>query len=91
MAADKSLINELLDALEEMLIENGAYRSTIAVLGKRLPLQYQQLADEMIATAKADPELRKMIRAQFASFRDQSPEQALEGLAKIVRSKRDVN
>ncbi|MGB6679671.1 MAG: hypothetical protein WBE44_23450 [Terriglobales bacterium] len=87
MAIDPTLIDQLLDVLEDLLIENRAYNSTL----KHLPPQARDLADRLTAAAKADPKLRGMIRERFSPFRDQSPEQAIEGLLKLLQKNEDVN
>ena len=86
MADKPSVVNELLDILENLLIENRAY---VGVL-RHLAPNVQMLADRMIETAKADPKLRETIRAKFAPFRDLSPEQALVELYRFL-SKKDLN
>ena len=86
MADKSSLINRLLDVIEDLLIENRAYVSTI----KHFAPGAREVADTMIRTAKSDPVLRKMIRSEFAPFRDQSPEEALQELLKKLETK-DVN
>lgn len=91
MDADKRLINQLLDALEELLIENGAYRYGLTNLKQCLPPQAQQVSDQMVENAKADRNLREMVHGQLSPLRNQPLERAIEELASIVRPKRDDN
>ena len=91
MDADRRLINQLFDALEELLIDNGAYRSALANLERHLPPQAQQISDRLIENAKADRKLREMVRGQLTPLRNQPLDRAIEELASIVRPKRDDN
>ena len=86
-----NLTNQLLDLLEDILIENRAYKGALRALDAHLPPQSRQLADRMIAAAKADPKLRAIAREGFSQFRDQSPEQVIEGLLKHLSKDKDVN
>ena len=65
---DKGLVNQLLDALEDLLIDNNAYRTALTTLDKYLPPQARHLADQMITAAKADPKLREMLHGQLLRF-----------------------
>jgi hypothetical protein len=87
VATGPTLIDQLVDVLEDLLIENRAYNSTL----EHLPPQARDLADRLIAVAKADPKLREMIRERFSPFRNQAPEQAIEGLLKLLQKNKDVN
>jgi hypothetical protein len=91
MDADRRMIEQLFDALEELLIENGAYRSALANLERHLPPQAQQISDQLIENAKADRRLREMVHGQLHPLRNQPLDQAIERLASIVRPKRDDN
>jgi hypothetical protein len=84
MADNQSLINQLLDTIENLLIENRAY--VIAV--KRSSPETRELADQMIAMAKNDPVLLATVRAAFAPFRNQSSEQSIQ---EILKKLKDVN
>jgi hypothetical protein len=91
MDADRRLINQLFDALEELLIENGAYRSALMTLERHLPEQAQQISERLIANGKADRKLREMVHEQLSPLRNEPLERAIEELASIVRPKRDDN
>jgi hypothetical protein len=83
MVDTSSLINELLDAIENLLTENRVYVAAI----KQTSPKTQELADQMIAMAKSDPHLLQMIRAEFAPFRNRSSEQSIQEILKKLREK----
>jgi hypothetical protein len=57
MDADKNSTSQLPDPLEELLIENAAYRSALTNLENSLPTHVQRLAVQRIENAKADRKL----------------------------------
>ena len=92
MAVNTNSLIQLLDALEELLIENTAYASSVRVLEQFLP-QAQGKVAQVIASAKADPKIREHVRSRFASLRSQiqteaNLEKVIEELLKAVPTKK---
>ena len=90
MADKSSLINELLDAMEELLIENQAYKSALKAVEPLFPPQAQGRVELVVRTALADPFVRQTVHQQFAELRDQSPDGTIERLRRLL-GKKDVN
>ena len=93
MVVNANTLNQLLDALEELLIENTAYRSSVKVLEQFLPPQVQGKVAQVVETAKADPKIREHVRSRFASLRSQfqtegNLEKVIEELLKAVPTKK---
>ena len=84
------MVNQLLDALEELLIENQAYRSALKTVEPLFPPQARGRVDLLIETAKNDPVIRQTVHQQFAGLRDQSPGDTIEQLLRLLPNK-DVN
>ena len=95
MAVDANTLTQLLDALEELLIENTAYTSSVKVLEQFLPQARGKVA-QVVEKAKADPKVREHVRAKFASLRSQfqtesNLQMVIEELLKVLPTKKDVN
>lgn len=84
---DQVLVNKLVDALEELYIENRAYKSSLKALAQYLPPAKK--VDSVVQAAKADPIVRQGVRRLFASVRSQFPEQAIPVLLGILERNRD--
>ena len=91
MAVNAKTLNQLLDALEELLIENTAYARSVEVLEQHLPKAQGKVA-QIVAQAKADPKIREHARSRFASLRSQiltevNLEKVVDELLKVVPTK----
>jgi len=91
MPSESNLTNQLLDILEDLLIENSAYKSSVKVLEQFLPAQVRGRTDLVIAEAKADPHIRKTVQERFAPWRDQALDKAIEEILKVFPPSKDVN
>ena len=83
------LVNKLVDAMEELFIENRAYRSTLRIVQQTLPMQKQ--IDQLVEAVKAEPHIRQEVHKLFGPVRDQSLEHAIEYLLQLFPSNKDVN
>lgn len=96
MGTDSKTLIELLDAFENLIIENTAYASSVKVLEQFLPPQVQGRVARVLEQAKADPKVRAHVRSKFASLRSQfqiesNLEKALESLLKALPKTEKVN
>jgi len=85
--ANRELVNRLVDALEHLFIENRAYKASLKVMAPLLPPA--QPVDQVVESARNDPDLRARVHAIFASVRNQSPEEAILVLLRIVSKDRN--
>ena len=99
MATDKELTLRMVDALEELIIENHALRASLKALQRRLRpwlrIPDSQL-DSLIEQARSHPQAGGDVRQQFAQLRDhirQSADlsDAIQEFLRIVPAKKDVN
>ncbi len=91
MAVTNSLI-QLLDALEDLLIENTALQSSVRVLEGFLPEAKGKVA-KVVEKAKNDPAIRAHVQARLAPLRDQiraglDSEKVIRELLKAVPTKK---
>ena len=90
----KELATRLLDAIEQLYIENLAYQSLFEVLQNRLPPKEQ--VKSLIEQAKQHPQLQAKVRQQFQPLRDRIRNEAdlgrvLQEFLRVVPAKKDVN
>jgi len=91
MEPEANLVTQLLDALDELLIENQALRSGIGVLEQFLPVQARDRIRKHVAGIKADPKVRGVVQRGFAQYRTESLESTVEQLLLRELKKKDVN
>jgi|HubBroStandDraft_4_1064222.scaffolds.fasta_scaffold01968_4 hypothetical protein len=89
---DRDLMLRIIDAIEDLQIENMAFKAIFKTLRDRMPPQAQ--TDELIAQAKLLVGGR--VREQFAPVRariqkESDLQEAIQGLLKVVPPKTDVN
>lgn len=82
---DSNVVNSLLSAIEDLLIENAAYRTSLEVLERFLPAERMRTS-ELVAAAKADPRIRKEITELLAPIRSQVLEQTVADFIRLFRS-----
>jgi hypothetical protein len=88
-------LTRLIDALEDLFIENTAYASSVRVLEAFLPEAKGKVA-EVVEKAKSDPAIRARIQSRLAPLRDQiraglTAERVLQELLLAFPTKKDVN
>ena len=94
MATDQELALKMLDAIEDMYLENNALRAMLATYQKHLPSlgPWQRL----LADLKAEPGMASNTRLVFAPLRkriqeDQNLTGAIGEFLRVVPPKKDVN
>ena len=96
MDKDRTLANELLDAFEELIIENHAYQKSLEIVEQLLSPEARQKIEQTVRQIKADPKIRETVRRRFASLHDQFQSSAglsevLEQLLKDLQANNDWN
>lgn len=66
--------NQLLDAVEDLLIENSALTTALDAVKRLLPPEAQDRIRSHIEDMGSDPTLRELVRREFAQFRSPSLE-----------------
>ena len=84
MAADPTLVNELLDAIEELFIENRALWSSLKVMERFIPAHARGRIDLVVSAAKSDSTIRETVHQQLAEYRHQPLDDMIQGLLEIV-------
>ena len=92
MAIDANSLTRLLDALEDLLIENTALQSSVRVLEGFLPEAKGKVA-QVVEKAKNDPAIRAHVQGRLAPLRDQirtglDSEKVIRELLKAVPTKK---
>ena len=66
--------NQLLDAVEHLLIENSALTTALDAVKRLLPAGAQDKIRSHIEEMRSDPTLRDLVHREFAQFRSPSLE-----------------
>jgi hypothetical protein len=88
-------LTQLIDALEDLLIENSALESSVRVLEAFLPEAKGKVA-QVIEKAKNDPAIRAHVQSRLAPLRDQiraglNSEKAIQELLRAFPTKKELN
>jgi len=82
-----SVVNQLLDALEDLIIENQAYKSALKSVEPFFPPQARGRVELVVQTAKNDPLIRQTVHQRFSELRDKSVDESLERLLRLLPKK----
>ena len=84
----------MLDAIEQLYIENLAYKTLFEMFGNRLPSSMQ--VKDLIEQAKRRPELVAKVRREFQPLRERIQNegdlaQVIQEFLRVVPPKKDMN
>ena len=91
MADNPDLVNELFEALADLLVENRALDAALEVAKQHLPSPAQERIRAYVDSLKSDPILREAARRRFDEFRGQSLDDTVQKLLQRFPKIKDAN
>ncbi len=82
MASGEKIVNELIDALTDMLVENVALKNALEELKQYLPAEAHRALLAQVEHLKSDAVLREGVAHRFAQLRDKGIDDILPELLK---------